>query len=172
VSQQGRCYPEEENVKKIEVADTTIRLINAAWIEAVENALAAHGNAVLTEEVMRAAGQKCAIKILDDCREMLGKKPGTVDELLDATNQRRFQIHNLDSLWERRGNKARLQIDDCGCTLVKAGLAGPNPVHCLCSKGLMEKIFSAVCKGPVSVEVVKAIGFGDDVCEFNVSFIE
>ncbi len=156
----------------MEVSEATIRLINAAWIEAVENALAAHGNTALTIEVMKAAGQRCAQQILDDCKEMLGKKPETVDELLDATNQRRLQIHNLDSLWEKQGNKAYLKINECGCTLVKAGLARPNPVHCLCSKGLMGSLFSAVCQGAVSVEIVKAIGFGDDVCEFFVNFKE
>lgn len=36
----------------------------------------------------------------------------------------------------------------------------------------MESIFSAACQGPVSVGVVKAIGFGDDVCEFYVNFKE
>ena len=159
-------------MKKMEVSEATIRLINAAWIEAVENALDAHGNAALTTKVMKAAGQKCAQHILNDCTKMLGKKPETVDELLGATNQRRLQIHNLDSLWEKQGNKAYLRINECGCTLVKAGLARPNPVHCLCSKGLMESLFSAVCQGPVSVEVVKAIGFGDDVCEFYVNFTE
>jgi len=157
-------------MKEMKVPEATIKLINAAWIEAVENALAAHGNTALTIEVMKAAGQKCAQRILDDCREILGKKPETVDELLDATNRRRLQIHHLDSLWERQGSKAHLKINECGCTLVKAGLAKPNPVHCLCSVGLMESIFSAVCQGPVSVEVVKAIGFGDDVCEFYVNF--
>ena len=156
----------------MEVSDATIRLINAAWIEAVENALTAHGNTALTLEVMRSAGQKCAQQILDDCREILGKKPESVDEILYATNQRRLQIHNLASLWEKQGNTAHLQINECGCTLVKAGLARPNPVHCLCSKGLMESLFSAVCQGVVSVEVVKAIGFGDNVCEFYVNFIE
>ena len=159
-------------MKKIEVSEATIRLTNAAWIEAVENALDAHGDAALTAKVMKAAGQKCAQQILDDCTKMLGKKPESVDELLDATNQRRSQIHNLDSLWENQGNKTYLKINECGCTLVKAGLARPNPVHCLCSKGLMESLFSAVCQGPVSVEVVKAIGFGDDVCEFYVNFTE
>jgi len=156
----------------MEVSEATIRLINAAWIEAVENALTIHGNTALTTAVMKAAGQKCAQRILDDCEEMLGTRPETVDELLDATNQRRLQIHNLDSLWEKQGNKAYLQINECGCTLVKAGLARPNPVHCICSKGLMESLFSSVCQGPVSVEVVKAIGFGDDVCEFYVNFEE
>ena len=159
-------------MKKMEVSEATIRLINATWIEAVENALAAHGNTALTMEVMKAAGQKCAQQIIDDCGEILGKKPETVDELLDATNRRRLQIHHLDSLWERQGNKAHLKINECACTLVKAGLARPNPVHCLCSVGLMESIFSAVSQGPVSVEVVKAIGFGDEVCEFYVNFKE
>ena len=146
--------------------------INATWIEAVESALVNCGDMALTKEVMKAAGQKCARQILNDCREILGKKPETVDELLDATNQRRLQIHNLDSLWEKQSNTAHLKIDECDCTLVKAGLAKPNPVHCLCSVGLMEGIFSAVCRGPVSVEVVKAIGFGDNECEFYVTFVE
>ena len=159
-------------MKKSKVSEATVKMINAAWIEAVENALAAHGNTALTIKVMKAAGQKCARQILDDCREILGKKPETVDEILDATNQRRLQIHHLDSLWERQGNKAHLRIGECGCTLVKAGLARPNPVHCLCSIGLMESLFSAVCQGPINVEVVKAIGFGDDVCEFYVNFKE
>ena len=158
-------------MKKMEVSEANNRKINAAWIEAVENALDAHGNAALTTQVMKAAGQKCAQQILDDYTKMLGKRPETVGELLGATNQRRLQIHNLDSLWEKQSNKAYLIINECGCTRVKAGLAKPNPVHCLCSKGLMESLLSAVCQGPVSAEVVKAIGFGDDVCEFYVNFI-
>jgi len=37
---------------------------------------------------------------------------------------------------------------------------------------MMEDIFSAVCRGPVRVEIVKAVGFGDNVCEFCVDFVE
>jgi predicted hydrocarbon binding protein len=159
-------------MKKMKVSEATIKSINAAWIGAVENALANCDNNALAKEVMKVPGQMCARQILDDCTEIIGKKPETVDELLDATNRRRLQIHHLESLWERQGNKAHLIIDECACTLVKAGLAKPNPVHCLCSVGLMESLFSAVCRGPVSVEVVKAIGFGDDVCEFYVNFVE
>ena len=62
-----------------------------------------------------------------------------------------------------------MKIDECDCTLVKAGLSKANPVHCLCSVGLMENIFSAVCDGPVNVDLIHAIGFGDDCCEFCVS---
>jgi len=158
-------------MKKTEISEVAIKR-NVTWIKAVEDALADCGNMALTKEVMKAAGQKCARQILDDCREILGKKPETVDELLDTTNKRRLQRFNLASLWEKQGNKAYLKIDECGCTLVKAGLAKSNSVHCLCSAGMMESIFSAVCQGPVSVEIVKAIGFGDDVCEFCVNFVE
>ena len=158
-------------MKKIAISEAAIKR-NVTWIEAVEKALIDCGNMTLTKEVMKAAGQKCAQQILADCEEILGRKPETVDELLDTTNKRRLQRFNLASLWEKQGNKAYLKIDECGCTLVKAGLAKSNSVHCLCSAGMMESIFSAVCRGPVSVEIVKAIGFGDDVCEFCVNFVE
>ncbi len=128
-------------MEKMEIPESAIKR-NVTWIEAVEKALVDCGNTALAKGVMKAAGQKCARQILDDCREILGKKPETVNELLDATNQRRLQRHNLASLWEKQGNKAHLKIDECDCTLVKAGLAKPNPVHCLCSVGLMESIFS------------------------------
>ena len=145
---------------------------NISWIEAIEKTLADSGNESLTKDVMRAAGNECAQQILEECEQILGKKPETVDELLEATNTRRLQQLNLNSLWEREGNKAHLTINECGCTLVKAGLAKPNPVHCLCTVGMFETVFSAVCRGPVSVEVVKTIGDGDDECEFYVHFEE
>ena len=75
---------------------------NITWIEAVENALADNGNTALTKKVMKAAGQKCALQILDDCGEILGKKPETVSELLDATNRRRLERHNQSSVWEKK----------------------------------------------------------------------
>jgi len=143
---------------------------NVAWIEAVEKALEESGNCALVREVMKAAGHMCARQILADCEEILGRKPGTVDELLDATNRRRRQRHNLANLWEKEGNRAHLVIPECACTLVRAGLAKPNPTHCLCSQGMWETLFSAVSKGPVSVEIVKAVGFGDEGCEFTVTF--
>ncbi|MDY0039537.1 MAG: hypothetical protein RBS57_04445 [Desulforhabdus sp.] len=154
-------------VKQVPVAAVERSLI---WIEAVENALAEKGGAELADQIMRAAGKKCALQILADCEEILGKKPETVDELLNATNRRRLQRHSLANLWERDGNTAHLKIDSCACTLVRAGLARPNPVHCRCSKGLMVELFSTVTRGPVHVEMVKTVGCGDDCCEFMVYF--
>jgi predicted ArsR family transcriptional regulator len=146
--------------------------LNLKWIESLEKCLAEHGNRTLTKALMKAAGEKCSAQIFDDCRQILDKNPESVDELLDAMNQRRSQNHNLTSLWEKQGNTAHLILEECNCTLVKAGLAKPNPVHCLCSQGMMESLFSKVCRGPVNVELVKSIGNGHDVCEFHVTFEE
>ena len=141
-----------------------------SWIESLETCLSELGNQALTKAVMKAAGEKCSVQIFDDCRQILGKSPESVDELLDAMNHRRSQKHNLASLWEKQGHTAHLILEECNCTLVKAGLAKPNPVHCLCSQGMMESLFSKVCRGPVSVDLVKSIGKGYDFCEFHVTF--
>ena len=146
--------------------------LNLTWIESLEICLAERGDQALTKAVMKAAGEKCSVQLFDDCKQILGKNPESVDELLSAMNQRRLQKHSLASTWEKLDQSARLKIDECNCTLVKAGLAKPNPIHCLCSVGMMESLFSAVCRGPVSVELVKAVGLGDDVCEFYVDFVE
>jgi predicted hydrocarbon binding protein len=152
-----------------EIPEAAVRR-NNAWIEAVENALAKYGNPELTRAVMKATGRKCAEQILADCEEILGKRPENVDELLDATNRRRLQRHNLADLWEKDGNRAHLKISECACTLVKAFLAKPNPVHCLCSVGMMETLFSSVTNGPVTVDLVQAVGLGDEGCEFYVTY--
>ena len=112
-----------------------------------------------------------------DCSQSNVPTPGSIAPLFlevfkEATNKRRLRQLNLDSLWERDGNKAHLKINECGCTLVKAALAKPNPVHCLCTVGMFESVFSSACQGPVNVEVIRTIGFGDDVCEFYVHFQE
>jgi predicted hydrocarbon binding protein len=156
-------------MKKRTISEVAVQR-NISWIEAVENALAESSNSSFTKEIMKAAGKECAHQILTECQQILGKKPETIDELLEATNVRRVKQLNLDSLWKREGHKAHLKIDECGCTLVKAGLAKPNPVHCLCTVGMFETLFSEVCQGPVSVEVVKTIGDGDDGCEFYIHF--
>lgn len=145
---------------------------NVTWIESVEQAVAELNDDSTIREIMKAAGRKCARQILDDCTEILGRRPANVDELIDTTNKRRLDQLNLDNSWERDGNSAHLKINECACTLVRAGLAKPNPIHCLCTVGMFEELFSAVCQGPVVVKVLKTIGFGDASCEFTVDFQE
>jgi predicted ArsR family transcriptional regulator len=158
-------------MEKVRIPQKAVEL-NLNWIDSLENCLAELGDQALAKVVMRAAGKKCSVQIFDDCRQILGRNPESVDELLDAMNQRRSQNHNLTSLWEKLGNTAHLILEECNCTLVKAGLAKLNPVHCLCSQGMMETLFSNVYRGQVSVKLVQSIGNGHDVCEFHVTFEE
>ena len=158
-------------MKKTEILKAA-RDLNVSWIESVEKTLDELGDPALVRRVMKAAGQKCAEAVFAGCEEALGRKPETVDEFLEANNRRRLRKLNLDARWERKGNRAHLILDECGCALVRAGLAKPNPVHCLCSAGLWENLFSTVCRGPVRVEIAKAVGFGDNGCEFYVDFEE
>jgi|GEM_PF-1194847 len=143
---------------------------SVSWIEAVERALADQTDEATTRAVLRAAGGRCAEQILAECTEILGHRPQNVSELLDATNERRYRKLGLDALWTLEGSRAHLKIDACGCTLVKAGLAKPNPIHCLCTVGMFETLFSSVSEGPVDVEVIQTIGDGDRACEFYVAF--
>jgi predicted hydrocarbon binding protein len=138
----------------------------------MERAMADLADEAATEGVMKAAGRPCANQILAECTEILGRRPETVDELLDATNRRRREQLGLEHQWVRDRSSAYLRLEDCNCTLVKAGLARPNPTHCMCSAGMFEELFSSVCRGSVSVKVLKAIGFGDTSCAFLVDFQE
>ncbi len=62
------------------------------------------------------------------------------------------------------GHKARLN------NACKGDLADANPVFCLCSSGMFENLFAPFCRGAVRVEIVKAMGLGDECCEFVVHF--
>ena len=156
-------------MKTKEVPEAAVKR-SVAWISAVEKALAEAVEPAVAGNIMKAAGYACAQQILADCEEILGRKPETIDELLEATNKRRLQRHKLADLWEKEGNRAHLVIRECACTLVKAGLAEPGPTHCLCSRGMWERLFAEVHKGRVTVEMVRTVGFGDDGCEFYVTF--
>lgn len=143
-----------------------------AWIETLERAMADLADEATTWRIMKAAGRPCAHQILEECALALERRPETIAELLDATNRRRLERLGIDHQWVRNGSSARLRLDQCNCSLVRAGLARPNPTHCLCTTGMLEELFSSVCQGPVVVTVLKAVGFGDSSCEFVVDFQE
>lgn len=165
----------DENMKasseNVEIPEEAITR-SLAWIEGLEDALGTHGDPELVKTIMRAAGGECARKTLEACEHILGKSPETVDELIYAHNQRLSHHLDLDGIWHREGNRAFLKISQCGCPLVKAGLARPNPTHCVCTVGLIETLFSTVCLGNVTVEVIGTLGGGHDACEFEVTFLE
>ncbi|MBF0376298.1 MAG: hypothetical protein HQK72_02335 [Desulfamplus sp.] len=145
---------------------------NKAWIEAVTKSLGERKDFSLIRATMKDAGKKCAVQLLEMTINNFGRNPRSVDELIEAINKRRRDVLKERTFWHREGNKAHFKLEKCGCDLVEAGLAEPNPNFCLCSAGMFESVFSHACKGTVKAEIVKAIGRGDEYCEFIVYFEE
>jgi predicted hydrocarbon binding protein len=53
---------------------------------------------------------------------------------------------------------------------VRKGVVKLTGAFCFCSRGWVKAIFEALLKRPVRVELEKAIGFGDEVCKYNVNY--
>ena len=145
---------------------------NRAWIKAVTNSLGKRNDLELLSGTMRDTGKKCASQLLEKTIDHFGRRPKTVDELIEAINKRRRDILKASTFLIREGNKAHFKLEKCSCDLVESGLAKPNPNFCLCSAGMLEGLFLPFCKGSVKTEIIKAIGLGDDCCEFIVHFNE
>jgi hypothetical protein len=145
---------------------------NRAWIEAVTSTLEKSGDSEFSRLAMRNAGKKCADQLLEKTVAHFGRRPQSVDEFIEAINKRRKEVLGASNPWERERNEAHFRLDKCGCDLVEAGLAKPNPVFCLCSAGMFESLFAPFCQGAVRAEIVKAIGLGDECCEFVMHFDE
>lgn len=156
---------------KIEIPTAAVER-NRAWIEGVTNFLKNRGDPELSRLAMRDAGKKCAAQLLEKIVEQFGRRPQSVDELIEAINKRRVEVLKASNLWERDGNRAYFKLDGCGCDLVEAGLAKPNPIFCLCSSGMFENLFAPFSRGTIKTEIIKAIGLGDRYCEFAVHFDE
>jgi hypothetical protein len=158
-------------MSKIEIPPAAVER-NKAWIKAVTNALKSRGDSEFSRLAMRDAGKECAAQLLEKIVDHFGHAPQSIDELIDAINKRRNEVLKASNFWVRKGNMAHFKLEECGCDLVQAGLASPNPVFCLCSAGMFENLFIPFCKGTVRAEIIKAIGMGDECCEFIIHFDE
>jgi predicted hydrocarbon binding protein len=145
---------------------------NRAWIEAMTNALKTNGDLEFSRAAMRETGKQCAAQLLEKIVTHFGHTPQSIDEFIEAINKRRREVLQVSNLWQRDGNKAYFKLEKCGCDLVEAGLAMPNPIFCLCSAGMFTHLFAPFWKGIVTTQIVKAIGLGDECCEFVVHFDE
>jgi predicted hydrocarbon binding protein len=143
---------------------------NKAWINGVTNALNKIGNEEICRCTMKSAGKECADQLLEKTINYFGRTPKSIVEMIEAINKRRKEVLNTNTFWELKGDKAYFTLEKCSCDLVEEGLAIPNPTFCLCSAGMFESIFVPYHNGSVRAEIVKAIGRGDERCEFIVHF--
>lgn len=119
--------------------------------------------------IMQPAGAECAVDLMALCAKYLGKEVSSLEDLVTGWNTLR-EKRNLKGKWVFEGGGIRGIFGECGCPLVRSGLVELHPVQCYCSQGMMETIFSRVAGRPVEVEIGRAIGRGDDVCDFFVKF--
>jgi hypothetical protein len=118
--------------------------------------------------LMEHCGRACALHHRDVERvKAIRHGVKGIDELLDRLNQ-------LEDFWcgtwTRDGAIIHSVCGKCGCPLVRAGWVGLSPTFCDCSRGWTKEIFEIALERPVEVELKRAIGRGDRVCEFVVRF--
>lgn len=139
---------------------------NKNWISLLHNSIAG-----LDEQrqalVMKPCGQGCAEDILSLCEKFLGRKVGSMEDLIAGWNMIR-ENRGFAGKWEFETNAIRGIFSECSCPLVKSGLMELHRVQCYCSQGMMETIFSRVAGRRIEVELKQTIGRGDDVCHFFV----
>ena len=119
--------------------------------------------------LMKQAGAHCANDLLKLCESFLGRQIDSINDLVSGWNILR-DSRNLKGRWKFEKNIVHAIFDECGCPLVRSGMIELHPVQCLCSQGMMEHIFSRASKSAVKVEIKRAIGSGDSVCEFIITF--
>ena len=140
---------------------------NRAWIGHLHSAI---GKLDQKEQwmVMREAGAGCASDILALCEGALNHPIDSVDDLVRGWNLLR-ESKELKGGWAKEGERITGVFEACGCPLVRSGFVALAPTHCLCSKGMIEAVFSRVSRQAIHVDMKRAIGHGDEVCEFCVS---
>ena len=74
---------------------------NKAWIEAVTKSLGERNDCDLIRTTMKDAGKKCASQLLEMIINHSGQDPKSVDELIEAINQRRREVLNAKNFWIR-----------------------------------------------------------------------
>jgi len=116
--------------------------------------------------IMERCGEACAeTGDLRIARKIAGETDD-IDEIVARAND---EIA-LCGEWVREGERITAVCTRCGCPLVRHGVVNLTGTFCLCSRGWVRAIFEALLRRPVEVELEKAIGFGDNVCKYNVRF--
>lgn len=118
------------------------------------------------ERVLIECGRACAA--LDAVREASAVRdelddPSDIEALLDALNRRGVGGGFL----RQEGDSIVGTYEKCYCPIRTEGFVD-SPFFCTCTRGWTMAVFEAALGRPVAVELVTAIGRGDEVCKFVV----
>jgi len=136
-----------------------------AWLRGLMATLTARQGV----DILKACGRACADSygVQETVAQVLAglENPDDIDALLQAMNQREIAGGRL----RREGDVIIGSYDRCYCPLRGQGLM-ESPFFCNCTRGFADRVFETALRRPVKVELRKAIGWGDDECEFVVRF--
>lgn len=139
---------------------------NKRWVESLLNSIDQLSED-LKAAIMKQAGKGCVSDIVMLCEDHLGRKIDTIQDLVNGWNILR-ESRNLKGGWKMESGKVHGVFNECGCPLVRSGLIELHPVQCLCSKEMIETVFTKVAEKEVQVVIERSIAKGDDTCEFVV----
>ena len=133
------------------------------WLPAVVEGLAKYADVEQQMNILGLCGQACGKHDLEELSR-IKQQARDETELLDLINDRVPWC----GTWVREFDHIRSVCSSCGCPLVREYGLELSPTFCLCSRGWVRATFSQAFDREVEVDLVKAIGRGDDCCEFVV----
>ena len=139
---------------------------NLSWFASIQEGIGRLGKDAQCE-IMEPAGKRCAGDLLALCEEEIGRPVESVSNLVSAWNGLR-EKRTLSGKWGIHASIVTGKFLECGCPLVRSGLIALHPTRCLCSRGMMETVFSIVSGGPAEMKIERSIGRKDGFCEFSV----
>lgn len=137
------------------------------WLESLIESLDESLDEKTKKKVMEKCGKACAIYD-GDIEEIKAIKRNSenLEEILDQINQEKLWCGK----WIKKGNTIYSICKKCGCPFVRSQIIKPSPTFCYCSRGWAKSVFEVILEKPVQVEQKKAIGRGDNICQFIVQF--
>lgn len=133
------------------------------WLAAVIQGLERYADKDQQVEILELCGQSCAKYDLQDLKK-LKREARDQEELLALINEHIPWCG--DWVWEK--DHVYSTCESCGCPLIRDYHLELSPVFCLCSRGWVQTMFSEAFGEEVEVKLSKAIGRGDECCEFFV----
>jgi len=135
------------------------------WIASVIDGMDEFVDEETKIRVLESCGKACAafhghLQIVAD----LKAKGSSVEDILTHMNREKMWCGD----WIQEGDIISSICDACECPLVLADLVKLSPTFCYCSRGFAKSLFEEILGKPVSVELTKAIGRGDEFCHFRV----
>jgi predicted hydrocarbon binding protein len=139
------------------------RNIASRWLPALIEALDECTSEEQRMRIMEVCGRGCGEPDLQEVRRIKAEARDE-EHLLQLINERIKWCGD----WEWSDGKIHSVCAACGCPLVVEGYLERSPTFCLCSRGWVKAVFTEALGEEVEVELVQAIGRGDECCEFLV----